>query len=71
VGVLVPPGDVAAFAREMRALAEDRRRRESLGAAGSLYVRGAFSERAVLAQWDASFATVETQFTSSSADLMS
>jgi GalNAc-alpha-(1->4)-GalNAc-alpha-(1->3)-diNAcBac-PP-undecaprenol alpha-1,4-N-acetyl-D-galactosaminyltransferase len=64
VGVLVAPGDVAAFAREMRALADDRRRREFLGIAGSEYVRGAFSEKAVLAQWDASFETLETQFTS-------
>lgn len=71
VGVLVPPGDVAAMARQMRALADDPSRRRSLGVDGSAYVRRAFSEDAVLGRWDALFATVEKQFTSKSGDYMS
>ena len=64
VGVLVAPGDVAAFAGEMHALAEDRQRRESLGAAGAAFVRKAFSQEVALARWDALFATIGARFTS-------
>lgn len=64
VGVLVPPGDVAALARELRALAEDAARRVALGEAGASFVRRAFSESAVLARWDALFSAIVTQRTS-------
>jgi GalNAc-alpha-(1->4)-GalNAc-alpha-(1->3)-diNAcBac-PP-undecaprenol alpha-1,4-N-acetyl-D-galactosaminyltransferase len=64
VGVLVPPGDVAALATALRALADDPARRIALGEAGASFVRGAFSEAAVLARWDALFSAIVTQRTS-------
>jgi glycosyltransferase involved in cell wall biosynthesis len=42
-GLLVPPGDVRALAREMRRLYEDVRLAESLGAAARSMVRARFS----------------------------
>lgn len=68
VGVLVPTGDIAAFARELQALADDGERRRSLGEAGSEYVRRSYSEESVLARWDALFASVATKFTSRARD---
>ena len=64
VGVLVPPGDVAALATALRALADDPARRVALGAAGASFVRSAFSEAAVLARWDILFSSIVTQRTS-------
>lgn len=60
VGVLVPPGDVTALARELRSLAADDVRRRALGDAGAEYVRRSFSEHGVLARWDAVFSGGET-----------
>jgi glycosyltransferase involved in cell wall biosynthesis len=67
VGVLVPPGDVPSMARALRALADDPARRAALGEAGASFVRGAFSEAAVLARWDSLFAAVVTQGTTEQA----
>ncbi len=38
-GILVPMGDVDQFARAIGALLQDRRRRETMGAAGQAYIR--------------------------------
>jgi GalNAc-alpha-(1->4)-GalNAc-alpha-(1->3)-diNAcBac-PP-undecaprenol alpha-1,4-N-acetyl-D-galactosaminyltransferase len=62
VGVLVPPGDELAMARELRALADDSVRRDLLGHAGASFVRSAFSESAVLKRWDALFSEIITPF---------
>ena len=47
-GVLVPPGDPAALARALGALAEDPARRARLGSASAYDVRGRFSADALL-----------------------
>ncbi|HEY0687129.1 MAG TPA: glycosyltransferase family 4 protein [Steroidobacter sp.] len=55
VALLVPPQDVDALARTMKALAQDSERRLELGRAAAESVRSRFSEAAVLAQWQKIF----------------
>jgi glycosyltransferase involved in cell wall biosynthesis len=64
VGVLVPPADVAALARALRALADDAVQRVEMGHAGAGFVRSAFSEAAVLARWDTLFSSILARRTS-------
>jgi len=45
--ISVPPGDAAALAEAIRALAASRAERERLAAAGGAYVRAAFNSRRI------------------------
>jgi GalNAc-alpha-(1->4)-GalNAc-alpha-(1->3)-diNAcBac-PP-undecaprenol alpha-1,4-N-acetyl-D-galactosaminyltransferase len=49
---IVANGDVAAFAAELRRLADDAAARASLGTYAAAHVRAAFSEAGVLLAWD-------------------
>ena len=57
-GVLVPPGDPAALATAMRALADDPAARERMGAAAAADVRERFSPERMLAGVDAVYRTL-------------
>ncbi len=57
-GVLVPPGDKAALARETRALLEEPRRRQQLGEAGRRRVAERYSVEAMVRNFEALYADV-------------
>lgn len=56
--LLIPPGDVTAFAGALRELASNDALRKSLGERAAAHVRERFSQGSVMAEWDALIAEV-------------